>query len=256
MSTTDAACPLSIVMPAFNEADHIELSVTEWFDTVVATVPGAELVVVDDCSRDDTFVRLQTLAIRLPALRVLQTPVNMGHGPALRMGLEACRGEFVFQTDSDRQHTPEDFPAFWQRRHDADLLVGVRTTRADGAVRRVVSGVMRGINLLLWQVWITDANCPFKLMNRRLVGAVLPAVPQRSFIPMVMLCMLARKAGFRVLSLPVQHFPRRAGQQSLAGLARWARVGPQCALELLRLRMSVSALRSRASRAGARPAAS
>src|SRR5262245_11290751 len=98
--------PLTIVMPAYNEGEHIDACVLEWYEGVVSRIPGAEMIVVDDCSRDDTGDRLRSLAVRLPALRVLTTPVNGGHGRALRCGLEHARGEFVFHTDSDRQHTP------------------------------------------------------------------------------------------------------------------------------------------------------
>jgi dolichol-phosphate mannosyltransferase len=242
---------VSVVMPAYNEAEHIEACVTEWHDAVIAALPGSEIIVIDDCSRDQTFALLQQMATRLPALRVLQTPTNLGHGPALRLALEACRGDFIFQTDSDRQHTPDDFWAFWQRRQDADLLVGVRTTRADGTFRRIVSSVMRALNLAIWQTWLPDANCPFKLMRRRVLAVVLPAIPRTSFIPMVMLSMLAGRAGFTVVSLPVHHFPRRAGEQSLAGVMRWARVGTRCAIELVRLRFAAPP-----SRRSAKPARS
>ena len=256
MNTTPGIPPLSIVMPAYNEAEHIETCITEWYNTVIAAVPGSELVVIDDCSRDDTFARLQALAGRLPSLRVMQAPRNLGHGPALRIGLEACRGECVFQTDSDRQHVPDDFWTLWSRRNDADLLVGIRSDRADGTFRRVVSSIMRGVNLLVWQTWIPDANCPFKLIRRNVLQAVLPLIPSTSFIPMVMLCVVARRSGFRLLSIPVRHFPRTAGEQSLSGLMRWARVGPRCAGELIRLRLSTGSRRSRAdaaARAGISP---
>ena len=233
---------LSVVMPAYNEAAHIERSVTEWHERVVVEVPGAELVVVDDCSTDDTGAILAALAKRVPALRVLRTPANMGHGPALRLALEQSRGAFVFQTDSDRQHAPDDFWALWREREAADFVFGVRTARADGAVRAVVSGLMRVVNLAVWQRWIADANCPFKLMRRDAFLTVLAAIPRDSFIPMVMLSLLARHAGYRVREVPVRHFPRTAGHQSLAGILRWATLGPRCVGELLAMRRAAGAL--------------
>src|ERR671912_1373924 len=117
---------LSIVMPAYNEGEHIEACVREWYDGVVSRVPDAEIIVVDDCSRDDTGQRLAALAVSLPGLRVLRTPVNGGHGPALRFGLDRALGEFAFHTDSDRQHTPDDFWSLWERRLPSDFLVGSR----------------------------------------------------------------------------------------------------------------------------------
>ena len=229
--------PLSIVMPAYNEAENIEPGVLEWYEAVVSRVSGAEMIVVDDCSRDDTGGRLRSLAARLPALRVLATPVNGGHGPALRFGLEHASGEFVFHTDSDRQHTPDDFWALWERRAGMDFVFGVRDHRADGAFRAVISSMMRVLNVLLWGHWIDDANCPYKLMRRTALEQVLPSISRSSFIPMVMVAVLARRAGFRVSEVQVRHFPRVAGQQSLKGVLRWAGISRRCVTDLVMLRL-------------------
>jgi dolichol-phosphate mannosyltransferase len=230
--------PLSIVMPAYNEAEHIEQCVLEWYEMVASRIPGCEVIVVDDCSRDDTGARLQSLAARVPALRVLTTPANGGHGRALRFGIAQARGEFIFHTDSDRQHTPEDFWAVWERHATADFVFGIREHRADGAFRAVVSSLMRVVNALVWGVWIEDANCPYKLMRRAALEEILPLIPRASFIPMVMVSVLARRGGFRVSEVRVRHFPRVAGQQSLTGVLKWAGISRRCVVELVALRLS------------------
>jgi glycosyltransferase involved in cell wall biosynthesis len=233
---------LSIVMPAYNEAEHIERSVTEWLERVVHRIPGAELLVVDDCSTDGTGATLDAMASSMPGLRVIRAPQNMGHGPALRLAMERCTGDFVFQTDSDRQHTPDDFWALWREREHADFVFGVRDHRADGAFRAAISTVMRVANLVIWQRWITDANCPFKLMRRSALEPLLAMVPRDSFIPMVMLSLLARRSTTRVSEVEVRHFARSAGHQSLSGLLSWARIGRRCVAELFALRVSAQNL--------------
>jgi len=227
---------LSIVMPAYNEGDHIEAGVREWYAEVVAKLPGSELIVVNDCSKDQTGAVLESLAKQMPALVPLRTPVNGGHGKALRYGFSHARGEFVFQTDSDRQHSPEDFWLLWKMRQEADFVFGVRESRADGALRMVITGIMRFLNLLLWQCWIRDANCPFKLMRRASLERVLAQVPDDSFIPMVMVSILARYTGARSIDVPVRHFARKGGEQSLKGTWNWVKVGSRCFRQLLTLR--------------------
>ena len=241
---------LSIVMPAYNEAEHIEQCVSEWHERVVARVPGAELVVVNDCSRDDTAQRLELLSARLPELRVLTTAVNSGHGPALRLGLDFARGEFVFHTDSDRQHTPDDFWSLWEHRQSTDFVFGVRERRADGMFRASVSSIMQMINAVLWGTWISDANCPYKLMRRSALEQVLAAIPPTTFIPMVLVSVLARRAGFRVAEVRVRHFPRVAGQQSLTGLVKWGRIGRRCVGELVAVRAAERRTRKPVARSG------
>jgi dolichol-phosphate mannosyltransferase len=229
---------LSIVMPAHNEGDHIQQCVSEWMDVVVSKVPESELLVVDDCSTDDTLLRLRALESRFPQLRVLRTPANVGHGRAVRIGLDSSTGDFVFQTDSDRQHSPEDFWTLWAERQKADFVFGVRASRADGVVRLLISRTMRVANFLMWGHWIADANCPFKLMRGVPMRRVLTQVPVDTFIPMVMVSILARREGYRIADVRVRHFPRTAGQQSLAGLVKWASVGTRCIRELYDLRTS------------------
>jgi glycosyltransferase involved in cell wall biosynthesis len=227
-------------MPAFNEAEHIESCILEWHEHVVARIPGAEIVIVDDCSTDGTAARLAALAARLPALRVLRTAANSGHGPAVRWGIDHCAGEFVFQTDSDRQFTPADFDKVWARRTEADFVFGVRQQRADGSFRLYVSRVLQGVNYAAWGLRIDDANCPFKLMRREALQSLLREIPRASFIPMVLISVLARYRGYRVLEVPVRHYPRSAGEQSLKGLLTWARIGARCLREVVALRLSTA----------------
>lgn len=228
--------PLSIVMPAYNEGAHIERVVREWHDVVLRQIAGAEIIVVNDASTDDTDARLRGLCAEIEGLRVLSLPTNVGHGRAVVAGLDAADGEFVFQTDSDRQHLPVDFWRLWERRADADFVFGVRERRADGLFRLFVSATLRVVNRLLFGLAIADANCPFKLMRREPLRALLAEIPPGRFIPMVMVAVLARRRGYAVVDVCVTHLPRLAGHQSLAGMVRWAQVGWRCVGELVAFR--------------------
>jgi dolichol-phosphate mannosyltransferase len=227
---------LTILMPAHNEADIIAAAVTEWHAEVIAKIPGSRLLVIDDASTDRTPEVLGQLTTSLPGFDFIHRDVNVGHGKALRFGFSQVETDFVFQTDSDRQHRPSDFWRLWELRDQYDFVFGVRAKRQDGGFRLVVTTLMRVVNWLLWQVWISDANCPFKLMRRDALTAVLKLVPEDSFIPMVMVSILARRMRFRVTEVRVEHLPRRGGTQSLRGMARWARVTWRCTLQLARLR--------------------
>ena len=223
-------------MPCFNEADIIEACAREWHEEVVQKIPGSEFILVDDCSTDRTHAVLERLAPSLPGLRVMRTLRNGGHGGAVRLGLQHATQEYVFQTDSDRQHCPADFWKLWEMRRGCDFVFGIRSRRADGPFRILITSAMKIVNLLIWGVWIADANCPFKLMRRPALEQVLERVPQ-SFIPMVLVSLLSRKMGFRIAEVKVSHFARKGGTQSLKGMVRWAKVGSRCLAELAVLRM-------------------
>lgn len=229
---------VSIVMPAHNEAEIIEKSVREWYEVVAAKLPGSELIVVNDCSTDDTGAILARLESELPGVRHILLEHNLGHGGAVRFGLESATQPYVFQTDSDRQHVPAEFWQLWDVRRERDFVFGVRRRRADGAVRMVITNLMRIVNLALWGVWIQDANCPFKLMRRESVGKVLAKIPRDCFIPMVLVSVLARKEAYQISQVSVTHLPRKGGTQSLKGVVKWARVGLKCSRQLLAFRLS------------------
>ena len=134
---------VTIVMPAWNEGEIIEACVREWYDEVVSKIPGSQLIVVDDCSTDATGRIVRELGTRLPGVICVRPERNGGHGKALRTGFEHATQEFVFQTDSDRQHLPSDFWKLWELRDQADFVFGIRSERADGTVRVVITRCMR-----------------------------------------------------------------------------------------------------------------
>jgi len=228
---------VSIVMPAYNEEEIIEKTVREWLGEVISRLPGAELIVVNDCSKDMTGGVLARLAREIPALRPLTPERNGGHGKALRYGFDQVTQDWVFQTDSDQQHIPSDFWILWEQRETTDFLLGVRSTRADGPLRVFISTVLRLTNFVVWGLWIRDANCPFKLMRRQPMEKVLARIPRDSFIPMVMVSILCRKMKYRVSEVVVQHLPRHGGEQSLSGLCKWVKVGSGCLRQLLGFRV-------------------
>ena len=228
---------LTVLMPAYNEEDIIAAAVTEWHAEVITQIPGSRLLVIDDCSTDGTAAVLAQLSRSLPGVGFLRREVNGGHGRALLFGFQQVMSQFVFQTDSDRQHCPTDFWRLWELRDQFDFVFGVRVKRQDGAFRKLVTTLMRVLNWLVWQVWISDANCPFKLMRREALAAVLKQIPQDTFIPMVMVSILARRRGFRVTEVPVHHQARQGGTPSLRGIARWVRVSCLCAYQLVCLRL-------------------
>ena len=227
---------VTIVMPAFNELDIIERTVRDWHDQVVATLPGSELLVVDDCSTDGTGEVLERLAAQLPAVRIVRPAHNGGHGKALRFGFRQTEAEYIFQTDSDEQHLPSEFWDLWVLR-EKDFVFGIRKDRADGMLRVAITCSMRILNFIIWGIWIRDANCPFKLMRRDALERVLPKISDDCFIPMVEVSILSRKMKFTIAEVSVTHLARRGGTQSLKGVMRWIRVGAMCARQLLALRL-------------------
>ncbi len=101
---------ISLIIPAYNEAEIIVSTVSELDNFMRERMPGRsfEIVVVDDGSRDGMTERLAELT--LPALSVVRHSYNRGRGAAIRTGLAAAHGNFILTLDSDLSYSPEHIP--------------------------------------------------------------------------------------------------------------------------------------------------
>jgi len=210
--------PVSVIMPAYNEEGAIAAATAEVREWVLDRIPGAELVVVNDGSRDRTGAILDQLAADDPRIRPLHKP-NGGHGPALRTGIDAARGERLFLIDSDRQIPLSAFPALWDAMEAGrDAAFGLRAHRDDPALRLWLTRVIRGVLPMLFGVRVTDANVPFKLLRRRLWEEARDAIPPDTLAPSLFLAVYARARGYDVAEIEVPHRERQTG---VVSIRRW-----------------------------------
>lgn len=227
---------LTVVMPAYNEEGCIEAVVREWHGGVVAGIPGARMLVVDDGSRDATGAILDRLASELPALSVVHQ-INAGHGAALLSAYGMCADdEYVFQVDSDGQFLPADFGKLWERRAESGFITGYREVRYDSPVRLFVTRALRLMLAALFGADCKDANIPFRLMEGHALQKLLSHVPKGVFIPNIFLSLLAARSGYDIMEIPVTHLPRVTGKVSIANL-RLVRVLARCVGELASFRL-------------------
>lgn len=207
---------LSIVMPVYNEAEVIQ-SVVGSFVTDVLDKFGdrVEFVVVDDCSTDGTAKLLDGLAARDHRIVVEHSAVNGGHGPSLVRAIELSSGSWIFHADSDGQFVPGDFWALWERREEADLVLGVRAQRNDPRHRLLLTRIVRlGVAALAGRR-ITDANVPFKLFRRALWDELRPLMPAKTLAPSILLSLGAGARDRRMIEVPVTHLARPHGVSTL-----------------------------------------
>lgn len=217
MPTTDAV-PLSVVMPVYNEEAAIVLAVDEVQRHVLDRVPGADLVVVNDGSRDGTGRLLDEIAATDPRIRVIHQE-NRGHGGALMAALAGARGDCVFLVDSDRQIPLDDFVSAWAHLQGGrDGVFGVRRRRYDPLLRLYLSRFIRGAVTLLFGVQILDANVPYKLLRRAIWHEALACIPAGTLAPSLFLAIFARTRGYDIVDVDVVHKERDTGEVSIRRL--------------------------------------
>jgi len=203
---------LSAFFPAFNEEANIVAVATEILRVLPTVADDWELIVVDDGSSDLTGSLADALARAEPRVRVIHHPMNRGYGAAVRSGLAAARHDFVFLTDGDRQFDPAQLRYLLAEIGDADVVVGYRRRRADHVLRRFNTWAWNLLVGTVFRLRIRDVNCAFKLFRRE----VLARLTLRAEGAMVSteLLALTRRCGWRIVEVPVDHFPRLHGTAS------------------------------------------
>jgi len=224
---------LTVVMPAYDEAGVIGEVVMGWDRQLAALGVPYEIRVYDDGSRDGTGDLLAGLARERPTITAVRQS-NRGHGPTILRGYREARGEWVFQTDSDGEMGPESFPLVWERRHEADIVLGYRAGRAAPPARRLVTAVARWTVRLCFGARARDANAPYRLYRRVVLERLLPAVPPDAFAPNVILSGLAARERLRIVEVPVPYRTRRTGQSSIVRWKLW-RAAARSFLQTLRV---------------------
>jgi dolichol-phosphate mannosyltransferase len=214
----DAAAVLSVVMPVYNEEAAIVLAFAEVRDCILDRVERSELVVVNDGSTDQTGKLLDALAQTDARVRVVHQ-INQGHGGALMTGLNASRGAWVMLVDSDRQIALDDFADAWSAADEGyDAVFGVRRRRYDPALRLYLTVAVRLSVTALFNVSLTDANAPYKLIRRSLWEQARPVIPSGTLAPSLFLAVFARWHGHRIREMDVVH---RARETGLSSIRRW-----------------------------------
>ena len=182
MGSGECSVDLTIVIPAYNEADGL-IELVESIQRVIATLElqSHELILVDDGSDDSTWARVEALSEGSGTIRGLSLARNFGKEAAVLAGLEASRGRAVLVIDGDGQHPPEQIPRFieaWQS--GADLVEGIKTSRADQSwMSRLASRLFNRAFSALTGVDLNEAS-DFRLLSRKAVDALLE-LPERAF---------------------------------------------------------------------------
>jgi undecaprenyl-phosphate 4-deoxy-4-formamido-L-arabinose transferase len=204
-TTSDSTQTVSIVVPCYQDADNLP-RLFEALQPVMSSLPGCELVLVDDGSRDDTYGTAVRLAGAFPFPVVTARLVrNFGQQPAVFAGLSLARGNVVVTIDSDLQYSPAEIPLLVaELSPDFPVVSGWRNQRSDPWLRRRLSRILTWWLGRKTGVRLRDYGSMFRAYDRAVVETLLSFQEQRRYIPaMVGWLQIAVK------EVPVSHGSRR-----------------------------------------------
>jgi glycosyltransferase involved in cell wall biosynthesis len=213
---------LSIVVLAYDEEQNVGAVLEELFTWLDDNEPDAEVIIVDDGSKDHTAERAEA-ALGSRAGAVVRHPANRGMGAGLKTGVRHATGEWVTFLPADGQIAPEAIGRLRAAAadEDADVVLSVYEDRDDGLHRKVLSAGVRGLILLFHGVRIRSDG-PY-LFRRRLF--VPEELAPDSFFLNFEFPIRAKASGLSTRTVTIRCRPRRAGQSKTAALRKVVTVG-------------------------------
>ncbi len=209
---------LSVVVPVYNEEGNVAPLVAEIVAALRGVVPF-EIVYVDDASTDATLARLTQLKREVPELRVVRHLHNAGQSTATRTGVKAARAPWIATLDGDAQNDPADIPRLLAERAKAapqiKLFAGWRVNRQDSGSKRWASKWANAIRARLLQDATPDTGCGIKLFERDAFLDLPYFDHMHRYLPALM-----QRAGWRTVSVPVNHRHRGSGASKYNNLQR------------------------------------
>jgi glycosyltransferase involved in cell wall biosynthesis len=194
---------LTVILPARNEAEGLRRLLPE----LVAGLPGAEIIIVDDASSDDTVAFCNAHQVK-----VVSHPYSMGNGAAIKTGARAAKGEILVFMDADGQHRPEDIPRLLEKLAEGfDMVVGARSRSSQaGAHRALANGFYNRLSSWMTGQNIQDLTSGFRAVRAEKFRKFIYLLPNGFSYPTT-ITMSFFRAGFSVKYIPIVA-PKRIGK--------------------------------------------
>lgn len=223
---------LSVVIPAWNEAENLGILLPELHRTLQPMGLAYEIIVVDGRSTDGSRKVAEALGSR-----VLEQS-EAGYGGALRDGFSEARGDYVLTMDADYSHDPSIAARLWAHRSEADLVIASRYLASGKAemtiLRLALSRALNGVYRWCLNLPFRDLSSGFRLYRGKALRQARTTA--RNFDVLPELLVQIHADGYRIREIPFHYRQRRRGRSH----ARLIRFGWAFVLTLGRMRRLTS----------------
>ncbi len=209
----------TIIVPVYNEEDNLKRVEQELTNYIKIASKRTKILFVNDGSKDKSQTLIETICANNTDFSFISFEKNCGLSAAITAGFEAADTEFVGYIDSDLQTAPEDFNLLLEHINEYDLVTGVRANRKDTFVKNMSSTIANGIRRAFTHDGMDDTGCPLKVIKTSYAKKIPMFKGLHRFLPAMILLQNGK-----IKQIPVQHFPRIAGE---AKYGLWNRlIGP------------------------------
>ena len=198
---------LSIIIPCYNEQDSILDLVKKVLES---PIKNKEIIVVDDCSKDNTREILEK-DVKPLVSKIVYHDVNKGKGAALRTGFEHATGDAVIVQDADLEYDPNEYPLVVEPvfNGETDVVYGSRylnQKRKGYIANRLANWFLTNLSNVFTGLRLTDMETCYKCFKRDVIQSIDLKEERFGFEPEVT-SKLARK-GIKIKEVPISYYPR------------------------------------------------
>lgn len=222
---------LSVFFPCINEEGNVENTVAKTEVVLKKLKIQYEIIIVNDGSTDKTGQIAEGLAKKNPHIKVIHHPKNLGYGEALKSGFYNASFDTIVYTDGDGQFDFAEVTKFLEKIQESDVVIGYRMKRQDSFLRKLFGKGWRLTLLTIFGLTLKDVDCGFKMLRRAVLEKIPHLESQRGAMINAELAIKAKKAGFKISEVGVNHYPRISGRPTGANI----KVIIKSYLDLLRL---------------------
>lgn len=205
---------LSIIIPAYNEADTIFTLLEKVHSTSLVHDIRKEIVVINDCSKDNTEEEIQRFIRTYPDCTIIyhKQPCNQGKGAAIRTGIQKISGDWTIIQDADLEYNPEDYNPLleWMIKNNGKVVYGSRFLNK--ANKHSYQSFYFGGRLLsfvtniLYRQHLTDEPTCYKMFDSELLRSIPLQSTGFEFCPEITAKVCRR--GYKITELPIRYYPR------------------------------------------------
>lgn len=209
----------TIVVPVYNEEDNLKRVEQELTNYIKIATKKTKILFINDGSKDNSQVIIEEICNKNSDFTFIQFEKNCGLSAAISAGFNNTDTALVGYIDSDLQTAPEDFNLLLNEIGEFDLVTGVRANRKDSFVKNMSSTIANSIRRSFTNDGMDDTGCPLKVIKTEYAINIPMFKGLHRFLPAMILLQNGK-----IKQIPVQHFPRIAGE---AKFGLWNRLlGP------------------------------
>lgn len=217
--------PVSVIINVYNEAGTIEQEIRDLQRTIIAELPGSELIVAEDGSQDGTKAIIQRLQKELNFV-YSTSAARKGYTQALRDALSLAKQPYIFFSDTGSKFDLQDFWRLYAYRASHDLVMGVRVNRRDQYYRQLLTWGYNYAIRMYFGTTLHDSDSGFRLYSARLVRNLLNQPWVNKNLIGSELALRAAALGYSIKEVPVS-YRQRSGTSRGLPLAKMPRVVKQ-----------------------------